>query len=428
MGHSGKGIGGLVREDDMRVLLSAYGFSPYRGSECAVGWNIARELAKWHDVTVITGDVKDSGYETEYQRYVQEKGAVQGLTVVYLRPTRFIAFIDRLHELPGLWGLYYLAYNLWQRMAFRKAKELHRERPFDIAHHLNMIGYREPGYMWRLGIPFFWGPVGGAPNEPLAFHRMFSWSGCFKVALRSLLNELQKRICWRAKKAAKSAKKIWAVTDADYRMIHDVWGVKCEKMVETGTVLREEGRVRKWDGKSPLKIVWSGIHTSRKALPVLLHALSKLDSKAWRCDILGEGPETGAWQALAGRLGVASHLHWHSRLPHDQALQVMNEGHVFAFPSLKEGTPHVVLEALSLGLPVICHDACGMGTVVTEKCGIKVPLKNPDTSISGFASAIGTMIDDPSLVAVKSAAALKRAKELLWSEKAKVFSDAYCAV
>ena len=126
MGHSGKGIGGLVREDDMRVLLSAYGFSPYRGSECAVGWNIARELAKWHDVTVITGDVKDSGFETEYQRYVQEKGTVEGLTVVYLRPTRLIAFIDRLHELPGLWGLYYLAYNLWQRMAFRKAKELHR--------------------------------------------------------------------------------------------------------------------------------------------------------------------------------------------------------------------------------------------------------------------------------------------------------------
>jgi hypothetical protein len=65
---------------------------------------------------------------------------------------------------------------------------------------------------------------------------------------------------------------------------------------------------------------------------------------------------------------------------------------------------------------------------VTDACGIKVPLKNPNTSIAGFLSAIGAMMEKPSLVAVKSAAALKRAKELLWTEKAKVISDTYCAV
>ena len=74
----------------MRILLSAFGFSPFRGSECAVGWNIARELARWHEVTVITGDVKDSGFEREYPDYVKEYAPVKGLTVVYLKPTRLI--------------------------------------------------------------------------------------------------------------------------------------------------------------------------------------------------------------------------------------------------------------------------------------------------------------------------------------------------
>jgi glycosyltransferase involved in cell wall biosynthesis len=360
------------------------------------------------------------------KRELEQYGCqINGLRIEYVAPTRFIALLEHWHNIPGLWGLYYWAYNLWQKRAYARAKELHAAHPFDIVHQLNMIGYREPGYLWKLPIPFVWGPVGGGPNEPIAYHKMFSWNGCVKVLLRTWVNELQKRICLRAKRAARVAQKVWAVTEADYRMIHDLWGVECEKMVETGTVLRNEGRVRRWDGKSPLKIVWSGIHTSRKALPVLLHALAKLNTNDWRCGILGEGPETVAWKSLANRLGVAEHLSWHGRLPHDEALRVMNEGHIFAFPSLKEGTPHVVLEALSLGLPVICHDACGMGTVVTEKCGFKMPLKNPETSIAGFADALDSIMKYPDFVAAKSAAALSRANEITWEAKVRHFVKVY---
>ena len=391
----------------MRILLSAFAFSPCRGGEAAVGWNIANELAKLHGVTVLCGDVR--GDIRTKKELEQQGGKISGLRIEYVAPTRLIALLERMHHVPGLWGLYYLAYNLWQRRAYSRAKELHRERPFDIVHQLNMIGYREPGYLWKLSAPFVWGPVGGGPNEPLSFHSMFSWSGCVKVALRT----------------AKAARKVWAVTDADYRMIHDLWGVDCEKMVETGTVLRDEGRVRGWDGTSPLRIVWSGIHTSRKALPILLHALARLGRKGICVDILGAGPETRSWMSLAKSLGLDGALTWHGQVTHDAALKIMESGHIFAFPSLKEGTPHVVLEALSLGLPVICHDSCGMGTVVTEDCGVKIPLKDPQTSIDGFAKAIGVMIDNPAIVVQKSAAALVRAKTLTWAAKARKMADAY---
>jgi glycosyltransferase involved in cell wall biosynthesis len=412
----------------MRILLSAFAFSPARGGEAAVGWNIANELAKLHDVTVLCGDVRGSERtRLELEKHYGEDGnqCSKTLHVKYVAPTRFIAFVERLHRIPGLWGFYYLAYNLWQRKAYRCAKELHAACPFDIAHQLNMIGYREPGYLWKLPIPFVWGPVGGGPNEPIAFHNMFSWSGCVKVFLRTMLNELQKRFCFRARKAAMMAQKIWAVTDADYSMINDIWGGECEKMVETGTVLREEGQVRKWDGASQLRIVWSGIHTSRKALPILLYALARLGQKDIHVDILGIGPETCSWRSLAKSLGVDGLLTWHGQVSHDEALKVMASGHVFTFPSLKEGTPHVVLEALSLGLPVICHDACGMGNVVTKKCGFKMPLKDPETSIIGFADALNLIIRSPMLISEKSTAALARAKELTWAAKARLISNAY---
>lgn len=407
----------------MRVLLSAFGFSPYRGSEAAVGWNIARELAKLHDVTVITGAVRYG--ENDWSRYVAENGTVKGLTVEYVNPSICVRFFDQIHRLPGCWAFYYLAYRLWQKQAYRRAKELTTQKPFDVIHQLNMIGYREPGYLWKLNVPFVWGPIGGGPNEPWAYRCLFSKSGRIKVGLRTILNELQKRCCLRARHAASCAKKLWAVTDADEAMIRWVWGRSCERMVETGAVLRTEGYVRLRNAQAPLCLVWSGIHTSRKALPILLHALARLSGMDIRVDILGEGPETVLWKRLAQTLGVGHLLSWLGRLPHDEALHVMSRAHVLAFPSLKEGTPHVVLEALSLGLPVICHDACGMGTVVTDQCGVKIPLKNPEASIAGFTEALRQLLEHPERVKELSCGALARAKELTWAAKAVEISRGY---
>lgn len=85
----------------------------------------------------------------------------------------------------------------------------------------------------------------------------------------------------------------------------------------------------------------------------------------------------------------------------------------------------VVLEALGWGLPVICHDACGMAVAVDETCGIKVPLVHPDLSIEGFHKAIATLLDRPELVSRLSEGALRRAGELSWKEKAEAMSEAY---
>lgn len=414
----------------MRVLLSAFAFSPYRGSEAAVGWNIAKELAKLHDVTVLTGAVRDG--ENDWERYLAEHGPVRGLTVEYVKPTRLIKLLDRIHNLPGLWSLYYLAYRLWQREACRRAKTLHKEHRFDIVHQLTMIGYREPGYLWKLdGVPFVWGPVGGGPDEPIAFLPLYSFSAKIKVVIRNILNGLQKRLLLRPRMAARRAKKIWVVTDADERMVKGLWGMDCERMIETAASPSSLGRVRTWDGREPLRIVWSGTHTYGKALPILIHALADLKSKGtynFTVDVLGKGGETAKWMGLVESRGLSDVFTWHGHLSHDAAIELMAKGHVLVFPSLKEGTPHVVLEALSLGLPVICHDACGMGTVVTQRCGFKIPLANPDISIAGFMEAISSIIDCPDLVEKLSDAAVHRAMELSWTQKANSISDAYALV
>jgi glycosyltransferase involved in cell wall biosynthesis len=142
-------------------------------------------------------------------------------------------------------------------------------------------------------------------------------------------------------------------------------------------------------------------------------------------EILGDGPEAERWKDLAASLGLQERIHWHGMLPRDRALEVMSSSHVLAHTSVKEGTPHVVLEALSMGLPVICHDACGMGTAVTSACGIKVPLEEPGRSVEGFREAIDTLLVNPHLLQELSRGALARAAELTWDSKIQRIDRAY---
>lgn len=421
----------------MNVLISAFAFSPYGGSESAVGWQISKELARLHNVTVLFGDVwGNQKSHVDIVRYCGDGESIKigseacqvfyvdGMRAVYVAPSRLISFLTRLHKIPGLWMLYYCAYNLWQRKAFRVSKSLCSREKFDVVHQLTMIGYREPGYLWLLGIPFLWGPVGGGPNEPLAYLKDFSFLGKIRVLVRALINEYQKRMCFRAKRAARVAKKIWTVTSADYEMVSKIWMVPNEQLVETGCSVLKNSRVRSWDGMSPLRIVWSGLHIPRKELPILLKAVKGLPFD-YRIDVLGSGAETEHWMSLADRLSIADRIVWHGALPRENAMNIMNDCHLLVFPSIKEGTPHVVLEALSLGLPVICHDACGMGTAVDERCGLKIPLCSPSVSEVGFRNALKKMGRSPELIEKLSVGAIIRAQELSWEKKVECFSKAY---
>ena len=176
-------------------------------------------------------------------------------------------------------------------------------------------------------------------------------------------------------------------------------------------------------------MVWSGLHNAGKALSLLLYALSDLpQDSSWNLVVLGDGAERDGWMQLSETLGISGNIQWLGMLTKHEALREVSKGHILVHSSLKEGTPHVVLEAMGSGLPVICHDACGMSSAVTENCGIKVPLKNPETSIEGFKAAIQSLLDNHELLKQLSEGALARAKELSWDKKVKRIAQTYVDV
>lgn len=410
-----------------RILLSCFYFSPYRGSEAGVGWRVATGLAAKYDVTVLCGDFTPQGITAGDLRKYREAGGEfpPGLEVHEIRADECAQALHRIHALPGMWAFYYLAYARWQRQALKLAQELHARLPFELAHHVNIIGFREPGYLWQLGIPWFWGPIAGASMIPWPYLALMSRAEKFRWGSRNILNAWQIRTNRRCCEAACHARHIWAVTPEDCRMVTDAWGCKVEPMLETGASLVEGVTPRMLARGETLKLVWSGLFQGRKALPLVLEALGTLKDRKWTLSILGNGPEAQSWKDIARTIDVADRIEWCGMLPRDGALEVMRDSHVLLHSSLKEGTPHVVLEALALGVPVICHDACGMGTAVTDSCGIKIPMINPRVSVAGFRQALQRVLDEPELVERLSRGAIQRASELSWQSNMDRYSRAY---
>lgn len=410
-----------------RVLVSAYAVSPARGSEPAVGWNVCTRLARYHDVTVLCSPLvppREQLFRQEIEAYLKQSGPVPGLTIHFVEPPALSYWFQR-ESLLARRTLYYAGYRAWQRAAYRAALRLHRQRPFDLAHHLNITGFREPGDLWKLPVPFVWGPVGGAADVPAAFLPLMGRGERLFYRARNAANALQKCLARRCRRAARKASHVWAIGDAERRLVEEQWGCRAEPMIETGTTPRPGASPKHYDTARPLRIAWSGQHIGRKALPILLQALANWNNGP-ELTVLGDGPETPRWKALAERLGLAApRVRWTGLLPRDAALAEVARADVFAFTGLQEGTPHVVLEALSLGLPVVCHDACGMGVAVTADCGVKVPMESPDASVRGFGDALRRLASDGARLSRLSAGALRRADELSWDEKARRIAATY---
>jgi glycosyltransferase involved in cell wall biosynthesis len=350
------------------------------------------------------------------------------MTLAYVAPNRLSVICERLHAKPGLRPLYYWGYQLWQKRALAVARGLHRSAPFDLVHQVTYATYWEPGYLWKLGIPYFWGPISGGSVLPLRYIPILGVKGSLEAVARLILNKITLLTHPRIGSAARHASHIWCVTPAEKKILSR-YSKRISMMSEAGTAQGEKS-LRSLAPGQALQIIWSGLHIERKALPILVHAVAQLNPESnVVVHVLGAGrgscKETDKAKALAEKLGVSSRIIWHGNLPRDQALVKMSEGHVLVHTSLLEGTPWVVMEALSSGMPVICHDVCGMGTVVTPDCGIKVPMTGVRDSIRGFRDAIQALIEAPSRLERLSAGAAQRSEALTWEQKILEFNRVY---
>lgn len=77
-----------------------------------------------------------------------------------------------------------------------------------------------------------------------------------------------------------------------------------------------------------------------------------------------------------------------------EAAQAMAAADVFLLPSVFEGTPLTLMEAMRSGLPIITTDTCGMRDVIQNDVnGLLVPVRSPDS----ISAALSRLKQDPAL-------------------------------
>jgi glycosyltransferase involved in cell wall biosynthesis len=405
-----------------RLLLSAYAASPIRGSEAAVGWNRAIQAARFCDVWLIC---EETEFGPEIRDYLDKQGPIPGLEFVFVPMGRTWR---RIGDFSPLW---YLALNRWQKKILRVARRLHAKIGFDLSHHLTFCGYREPGYLWKLGIPHVWGPIGGVQNHPYRFLTAGGVRGAVREGGRNLLNSLQLATSRRVREAGRRSRFVIAANGENRRGLQRVLRRPVEQMVDIGLTKASEPSSSRESAKGrlpnePLKIVWSGWLTPNKALHLLLEAAAIAKPQIpLEIAILGKGSEEAANRRLAERLGISCFVRFLGWRPHSEALAFFDRAHCFAFTSLRDTTGTVLLEAMSRGVTPICLNHQGASELVTKESGVKIDVTTPRQVASDLASALVALYQDDARLRSLRQGALRRAAEFTWDAQGDRMAEIY---
>jgi len=416
-----KSISDKRTEKRLKILVIAAAAHPDKGSEPGAGWAWIETLSKHHDLWVIVGE-REGNREAIEKRFKEIPDLSRKLSIFYIpRPDA--------PSLSKFWPLfYYRHYRKWHQKAYRLAIELNEQIGFDLVHQLKMAGYREPGYLWRLNLPFVWGPTGGTFNVPLQFASILGIRQTIYHLGKTIINNLQLHYHKRVKTALNRADGFITSTSDTRHAFMRVHGKDSVLIADTGPPIKDvpSPRIHAYNGDRPLRLVWSGIHVSRKALPLVLKALSIVPKNLeWHLDILGQGLLTNKWKGLSVKLGVNTQCTWYGWLKRDKAVDIMSKADIFVFPSLHEGMPTVVIEALSMGLPVICLDHCGQGDAVTEDCGIKIPVTTPKKVIQDLSKTFVYLTKNHQEIERLSKGALRCSQEYTWEKMAEKMINVY---
>lgn len=328
------------------------------------------------------------------------------------------------------------------------------KRGIDVIHQLNMIGFREPGYLWQVsketGIPFVWGPIGGLKQFPLAYAegikmKAFLW-------LKNQITLWQIKHDRRVKASLKQASVLIASIPDSQRAIKKYHGFESVLIPETGCTVSKKpvnsesldlgnSEVREIEttnlanhtnlcreGRDEyLQVLWVGKFDFRKRLDIAIKAIAAIQNPNVQLCVYGTGNEeqVDAAKKLITDLNLEKQVQLKGACSNEEVQAAMQSADVFLFTSVNEDTSTVVLEAISNQLPVVCFDTCGMAAVIDDSVGVKIPLSTPRQSVKDFANVLIDLDAHREKLVEMSRNCREKAEELSWERKAHKMVELY---
>ncbi len=394
------------------IIVITYDISPYRGSEASVSWNYVSNMGGHDHLIVLYGRGKD-----EIEKYLDshQMPNVKFINIPYVQTTGRGLMMDI---------KYNLNYRRWQYQTYLKAKEIIEHEYVDVIHYLNPIGFKEPGFCWKIkSVPYVWGPIQGVENRPIALFPALSLKGKVNALVRRVVHNGMLWCLPRVRKALRRADAVFAATPNTVKQLKRIHHRDAIYLPENGILKME--RTEPVTLKGTLNLIWVGSIDERKALGILISALGKMKHDNWHLNVLGDGPLRGKCEQLAQELGIYDKITFHGKVDRTQVQLVFAQSHIHVISSLGEGNPTVLWEAFSKAIPTLTLDHCGMAGVVSSECGIKIPIHSYQQVIDDMAEAIDNLIVHPNEIERLSKGTIECAKKFMWKNRIALYDKVY---
>ncbi len=145
----------------------------------------------------------------------------------------------------------------------------------------------------------------------------------------------------------------------------------------------------------PLRLLAVGRFVEKKGFSLLLKALS-LVQQPFHLSLFGTGPLEEELRRLVVRLGLRQSVTFAGRCSRSTVLDAIASADALVCPSRtadngdEEGTPTVLLEAQSFGLPVVASSHAGIPEVISPE---NRPLLFPEGNLIGLVKALGILLE-----------------------------------
>jgi len=423
----------------LKVLTSAFACAPggaaekFGGGELILGWNVVQQLARFHEVWVLT--------HSQHQQAIKKGHPQNESSHLHFRYLSLPGLLERLKSVQG--GIQFYAY-LWQLRAYFVARRLHREVKFDVFHHVTYANDWMASFIGaRLPVPDLRGPGGGAHRTPRAFLHEYSLSARLWERFRSfgqwvlrhdpfyLRGQRRARVILLCNREAadavpprlKSKVQLFPVNGIsaeDLRIFSGANG--------SGSAVTGPGEDRQGLSDAAFQVLSAGKLLSLKGYALAISAFAPFAKhhSDVRFTIVGDGAERTRLENLIRDLGLEKQVQLKRWIPRQDLLALMRHCDAFLFPSLRDGGGAVVVEAMAASKPVVCMDLAGPGMHVTEDCGIKIPPRSPDEAIELMTQALERLYQDRELRVKMGQAGRARAEQVYsWDHLGERLSKIY---
>ena len=389
----------------MKILINAYACEPNQGSEPGVGWNWVVQLAKRHELWVVTKANNKDVIECYIKNHPMPR-----VHFIYVELPRWASFWKKKQR--GIRLYYYL----WQFAALKAALRSHKINRFDIGHHITFVNDWLWSFLCLMPIPFVWGPVGSHP--PLLPAMLESGKDRLSAGLRINFQRLMRNIEPLYWVTVVRADAILYISDEVKRSLpYLLFGKGKSQYFPSIAVEEVFGSEPKPDDR--FRVLFVGRFVALKGVLIALQAFIDFsrDHPLSEFRLIGEGKLKGQLQGMVDAAGAQSQITIEPWADRSEVLEAMRESDVFLFPTM-EGAGMVVLEALATGTPIVCLDYGGPGKMVKAETGIKIPLGEREEIVKALAEGLSTLYQRPEKRLAMSKAAIEDiATNHLWSSR-----------